>query len=90
MSCGFQPSNETNGKEGGGMQQHLWGTGRRRPVPRPLICGWDRAQEPVDVALSKTTIDANDLTIDPLTLRTHEKCNQASYVFWRAQAVQWR
>src|SRR5260370_32759186 len=34
----------------------------------------------VDVALSKTTVDANDLAIDPLALRTHEKCNQASYV----------
>jgi hypothetical protein len=42
------------------------------------------------VALSKTTVDANDLTIDPLALRTHEKCNQAGYVFWRAQATQWR
>jgi len=44
----------------------------------------------VDVALSKTTVDANDLTIDPLALRTREKCNQAGYVFWRAQAIQWR
>jgi hypothetical protein len=44
----------------------------------------------VDVALSKTTVDANDLTIDPLALRTHEKRYQASYVFWCAQAVQWR
>jgi hypothetical protein len=42
------------------------------------------------IALSKTAVDANDLTIDPLALRTHEKCNQASYVFCCAQAVQWR
>jgi len=42
-------------------------------------------------ALSKTTVDANDLTIDPFALRTHEKCNEASYVFWCAATatVQW-
>ena len=55
------------------------------PVPTQI-----HPEKIVDVALSKTTVDANDLTIDPLALRTHEKCNQASYVFWCAQAVQWR
>ena len=43
----------------------------------------------VDVVSGKTTIGANDLPIDPLGLRTYEKCNQAGYVFWRAQAIQW-
>ncbi len=38
----------------------------------------------VDVGLGKTTVDANNLTIDPAALRTHEKCNHASYVFWCA------
>ena len=55
------------------------------PVPTRI-----QPEQNVDVALSKTTVDANDLTIDPLALRTREKCNQAGYVFWRAQATQWR
>jgi hypothetical protein len=48
------------------------------------------AYQNVDLALSKTTVYANDLTIDPPALGTHEKCNQSGYVFWCAQAVQWR
>ena len=43
-----------------------------------------------DVASGKTAIGADDLPIDPLGLRTREKCNQVSYVFWCAQAIQRR